>query len=91
MRFTVGLKLKTKAEHIVIDAEDALIAALRVKADHPDARIMYVRPQPPRRRPPSAAQPLATLPGLGQAERSTLLHVFLEDVFSSAWRRRRSP
>jgi hypothetical protein len=44
MRFTVGLKLKAKAEHIVIDAEDALIAALKVKADHPDARIMYVRP-----------------------------------------------
>ena len=44
MRFTVGLKLKTKADHIVVDAEDALIAALRVKADHPEARIMYVRP-----------------------------------------------
>ena len=44
MRFTVGLKLKTKAEHIVIDAEDALIAALRVKTDHPEARITYVRP-----------------------------------------------
>ena len=44
MRFTVGLKLKTKADHIVVDAEDALIAALRVKVDHPEARIMYVRP-----------------------------------------------
>ncbi len=44
MRFTVGLKLKTKADHIVVDAEDALIAALKVKTDQPDARIMYVRP-----------------------------------------------
>ena len=58
MRFTVGLKLKTKADHIVIDAEDALIAALRVKADHPDARDHVRAPlQPPRRRPPSAAHP----------------------------------
>jgi hypothetical protein len=44
MRFTVGLKLKSKADHIVVDAEDALIAALKVKTDQPDARIMYVRP-----------------------------------------------
>jgi len=44
MRFTVGLKLKSKAEHIVVDAEDALIAALKVKTDQPEARIMYVRP-----------------------------------------------
>jgi hypothetical protein len=44
MRFTVGLKLKAKADHLVIDAEDALIAALKVKADRPEAKIMYVRP-----------------------------------------------
>ncbi len=44
MRFTVGLKLKRKADHIVVDAEDALIAALKVKTDQPEARIMYVRP-----------------------------------------------
>jgi hypothetical protein len=44
MRFTVGLKLKSKADHIVVDAEDALIAALKVKTEHPEARIMYVRP-----------------------------------------------
>ena len=45
MRFTVGLKLKEKADRIVVDAEDALIAALKVKTEHPDAVIMYVRPQ----------------------------------------------
>ena len=44
MRFTVGLKLKIKADHIVVDAEDALVAALKVKIDQPEARIMYVRP-----------------------------------------------
>jgi hypothetical protein len=44
MRFTVGLKRQGKAEHIVLDAEDALIAALKVKAEKPDAAITYVRP-----------------------------------------------
>lgn len=44
MRFTVGLKLKGKSDHTVVEAEDALIAALKVKSKQPDARIMYVRP-----------------------------------------------
>jgi hypothetical protein len=57
MRFTVGLKLKGKAAHTVVEAEDALIAALKVKTEHPDAHIMYVRPQNRRgdaRHPPHA-------------------------------------
>ena len=45
MRFTVGLKVKGKVDHVVVDAEDALIAALKVKAERPEALIMYVRPQ----------------------------------------------
>ncbi len=45
MQFTVGLKLNGKADRIVVDAEDALIAALKVKTGRPDAVIMYVRPQ----------------------------------------------
>ena len=45
MRFTVGLKHKGKVSHVVVDAEDALIAALKTKAQHPEALIMYVRPQ----------------------------------------------
>lgn len=45
MRFTVGLKLHGKADHTIVDAEDALIAALKVKARHPEARVTYVRPQ----------------------------------------------
>jgi hypothetical protein len=43
LRFAVGLKLKEKADHIVVDAEDALIAALKVKMEQPEAQIMYVR------------------------------------------------
>ena len=45
MNFTVGLKLKGKVNHVLVDAEDALIAALKVKAEYPEASIMYVRPQ----------------------------------------------
>lgn len=45
MRFTVGLKLKGKTDHTTVEAEDALIAALKIKMSEPEARIMYVRPQ----------------------------------------------
>jgi len=45
MRFTVGFKANGKAEHVTVEAEDALIAALRVKEEHPDGLIMYVRRQ----------------------------------------------
>ena len=43
MLYAVGLKLKGKSEHVIVDAEDALIAELKVKANHVDAQIMYVR------------------------------------------------
>ena len=42
-QFTVGLRMQGKADRIVVDAEDALIAALKAKADQPGATIMYVR------------------------------------------------
>ena len=42
-QFTVGLRVNGKADRIVVDAEDALIAALKAKADQPAATIMYVR------------------------------------------------
>ena len=45
MQFTVGLKLKGKANHTTVEAEDALMAALKVKTRHPEARLTYVRPQ----------------------------------------------
>lgn len=45
MPFTVGYKQKAQSHHVIVDAEDALVAALKVKAEHSDARIMYVRPR----------------------------------------------
>jgi len=45
LHYTVGLKLKGKADRVFVDAEDALIAALKVKTEHPDATITYVRRQ----------------------------------------------
>jgi hypothetical protein len=45
MQFAVGFRLKGRAAHIVTDAEDALVAALRVKSERPEAVITYVRPQ----------------------------------------------
>ena len=45
MQFTVGLKLKGKADHVVLNAQDALAAALKVSAAFPEAVIMYVRPR----------------------------------------------
>ena len=45
MHFTVGLRRNGKTEHIVEDADDALIAALKAKLKEPNAAITYVRPQ----------------------------------------------
>ena len=38
-------KLNGKVNHVLVHAEDALIAALKAKAEHPEASIMYVRRQ----------------------------------------------
>ena len=38
-----SLKANGKSEHTVVDADDALIAALKVKMQRPEAEIMYVR------------------------------------------------
>jgi len=43
MQFAVGLKAGGKSEHTVVDAEDALVAALKVKMQRPEAQITYVR------------------------------------------------
>ena len=45
MKFAVGFKLNGTSGHVVVDAEDALIAALRVKAQRPEAAITYARRQ----------------------------------------------
>ena len=41
--FTVGLRLRDGALALAIEAEDALIAALKAKHEHPEASITYVR------------------------------------------------
>ncbi len=43
MRFTVGYKVQGKMDHVIVDAEDALAAALEVKKQRPEAMITYVR------------------------------------------------
>lgn len=45
MHFMIGFKLDGKAERITVEADDALIAALKAKAEWPEAMIIYVRPQ----------------------------------------------
>ena len=57
MNFTFGLKLNGRVNHVLVDAEDALIAALKAKTALPEASNMYVRPQNRRgdaRHPPLA-------------------------------------
>ena len=41
--YMVGIKTKTKSTGVKVEAEDALIAALKVKHDNPSATITYVR------------------------------------------------
>ena len=43
VKFAVGFKINGKIDHVIVDAEDALIAALRVKAQRPEAAITYAR------------------------------------------------
>ena len=45
MQFAVGFKFEGKTEHVVVEAEDALIAALKVKIRRPEVLIAYVRQQ----------------------------------------------
>ena len=42
-QFTVGINVEGRGDRIVVKAEDALIAALKVKAERPYAQITYVR------------------------------------------------
>jgi len=41
--YTVGMKLGTRAKALTIEAEDALLAALKSKLENPEALITYVR------------------------------------------------
>jgi hypothetical protein len=76
LRYAVGIKIRNKADQVTIEAEDALIAALKVKAAQPEAAITYVRKQNARgdRRHPHSGQIArdATMPGAGRVARSAL-------------------
>ena len=41
--YTVGLKLGMRAKALTIEAEDALVAALKIKLENPEALVTYVR------------------------------------------------
>ena len=41
--YTVGLRLGRRSETLAVEAEDALIAALKAKSEKPEAMITYVR------------------------------------------------
>jgi hypothetical protein len=43
VRYMVGMKASGKSASVTVDAEDALIAALKVKQENPAAMITYVR------------------------------------------------
>jgi hypothetical protein len=42
-QFMVGIRVEKTADRVVVDAEDALIAALKVKGERPESTIIYVR------------------------------------------------
>jgi hypothetical protein len=43
LEFTVGINIAGQRQSVTVAAEDALIAALKVKSERPDAMINYVR------------------------------------------------
>jgi hypothetical protein len=43
LQYAVGIRIKGKTDQVAVEAEDALIAALKAKMAHPEAAITYVR------------------------------------------------
>jgi hypothetical protein len=43
LQYVVGVRLQGRTDQLAIEAEDALIAALKAKMAHPEAAITYVR------------------------------------------------
>jgi len=41
--YTVGVKLGARTKAVTIEAEDALVAALKIKLENPEALLTYVR------------------------------------------------
>jgi hypothetical protein len=58
LRYAVGIRIENKPDQITVEAEDALIAALKAKTMHPEAAITYVRKRNARgdRRHPHSGQ-----------------------------------
>jgi hypothetical protein len=58
LQYAVGIRLGRRSDQIAVEADDALIAALRAKLAHPEATITYVRKRNARgdRRHPHADQ-----------------------------------
>ena len=58
LRYAVGIKIRNKTDQMTVEVEDALIAALKVKAARPEATITYVRKRNARgdRRHPHSSQ-----------------------------------
>jgi hypothetical protein len=42
LRYAVGIKIGNRADQMTVEAEDALIAALKAKTAHPETAITYV-------------------------------------------------
>ena len=65
-RYMVGMKASDKTRSVTVEAEDALIAALKVKHDNPTAMITYVRrhnERGDRRHPHDPSSATRELPG----------------------------
>ena len=45
LHYAVGFKRNGTSEHVTVEGDDALVAALKVKIERPDAVITYVRKQ----------------------------------------------
>lgn len=43
VRYLVGLRQQKRSKSLIVEDEDALLAALRAKHENPDAMITYVR------------------------------------------------
>jgi hypothetical protein len=43
LRYAVGIKIGNRADQMTVEADDALIAALKVKMAHPEATITNAR------------------------------------------------
>jgi hypothetical protein len=67
LQYAVGIRLGNRSDQMTVEAEDALIAALKVKTAHPGAAITYVRKRNVRgdRRHPHAGSIADDPPGRG--------------------------